>query len=356
MRPAAIEALEAAMRLRNRMFGISEYRFPGKYFGPGGIDEAEALCAEAGSDLLSFLAPPARLPLRHVVEAERRGSSPRGPRTIRFDSPLPSGSAENDRVALRLHLPTGGTESGRVVMFHHPLLQKRWEPWDWCLARLRERVPVAMLASPWHQERTPPGQFPGEGYVNPNPWNLFASLRQWSWDQAAARDLLARRYGLETSAVVGFSLGAFQSLLAAAGGFGGGVPVVAIACTNRYAHGIRYGVLGSGMRAALRQLGIAPERFERMTAAIELERYAPRLDGRKVLFIAGRYDRVDPHPSIERLEQALRPERSLHLEAGHATLLLYRERMSQAMEDFLASAGVIDARPETRPQRPRGGP
>ena len=68
-----------------------------------------------------------------------------------------------------------------------------------------------------------------------------------------------RRFGLETAAVVGFSLGAFQSVLAAAGGFGGDVPVVAIACTNRYVHGIRYGSLGHGMRVALREVAVATE-------------------------------------------------------------------------------------------------
>lgn len=342
MRPGAIAALEGALRLGNRITGVASYPNPSRYFGPGGIDEAEAACAEAGNDLLAFLTPPERLSLSGISESKGGRWGARGPITIRFDSPLPSGDPDNDRVELRLHLPASGAGTGRVVLFHHPVFQRRWEAWAWFLADLRARIPVAMMAAPWHYARNPRGHFPGEGFLNPNPWNLYASLRQWSWDQLAARELLRDRHGLEPAAVVGFSLGAFQSLLAAAGGFGGGLPIVSIASTNRYAHAIRYGTLGEGMRLALRQVGLSPERFERMTAAIELDRYASRLDGNKVLFVAGRHDDVDPQPSIERLERALRPGRSVHLDAGHATLLLYRSRVWAEMREFFESAGVID--------------
>jgi len=77
-----------------------------------------------------------------------------------------------------------------------------------------------------------------------------------------------------------------------------------------------------------------------MVEAIQLERYAPMLAGRPVLFVAGRHDRVDPAPSGERLEQALAPRRSVWLEAGHATVVLQRERVGREILAFLEDEGI----------------
>jgi pimeloyl-ACP methyl ester carboxylesterase len=172
--------------------------------------------------------------------------------------------------------------------------------------------------------------------VNTNPWRLYESIRQWSWDQKALMTALPDATGLDPVAVVGFSLGAFQSLLVASAGGLDAVPLVSIAATNRYAFGLRNGMLGRGTLAGLRRAGIDGDRLDRMVDAIQLERYVSRLRGRPVLYIVGEHDRVDPPPSAHRLEAALSPTRSIWLNSGHGTIVLERVRIANEVFRFLA--------------------
>ncbi len=228
----------------------------------------------------------------------------------------------------------------KALVFHHALFQRYWGVWEWFLAPFAQRFPVVMMAAPYHFERTPRGWFPGEGTVNPNPWRLFESIRQWCWDQKALMTALPDATGLEAVAVVGFSLGAFQSLLVASSGDLADVPLVSVAATNRYAFGLRHGVLGRGTLAGLRRAGIDGDRLDRMVDAVQLERYVPRLRGRPVLYIAGRHDRVDPPPSSHRLEAALAPTRSVWLDSGHGTVVLERARIAREVFRFLEDNGI----------------
>lgn len=335
----AVEALEGWLRLRNRLVGVGEHADAMRHFGPGGVEEAEALCAEANLDLLGFLRPPAALEPARVEGAPARPLSPRHLGTVyRFDSPIPSGHPGNDRVELRVLRPRRRSHERRVVMFHHPLYQKRWPVWEWFLADVLERFPVAMMAGPYHFRRRLPDQFAGEGAVNPNPWRLFESIRQWCWDQKAASALLRETCGLTPVAVMGFSLGAFQSLLVAATG-DHTLPIVSIACTNRYAFGVHEGVIARGLRDGFERAGIDRARLERMTESLQLERWAPRVH-QPVLYVAGRWDRVDPPPSGERLEAAIRRRRSMLVDAGHATVVLERRSVAPAILEFLDEASV----------------
>jgi len=259
---------------------------------------------------------------------------------LRFDSPYPSGVAVNDRVVARL-IPARQPRADRMALvFHHALFQRYWGLWEWFLAPFAQRFPVVIMAAPYHFERRPDGWFPGEGTVNPNPWRLFESIRQWSWDQKALMRALPAATGLDPVAVVGFSLGAFQSLLVAAAGGVDHVPLVSVAATNRYAFGLRHGILGRGTLTGLRRAGIDGDRLDRMVDAIQLERYVSRLRGRPVLFIAGRHDRVDPPPSPHRLEAALAPTRSIWLNSGHGTVMFERARIAKEVFRFLDDNGI----------------
>jgi pimeloyl-ACP methyl ester carboxylesterase len=320
------------MRLKNRIIGVGRHPEPMRHFGPGGVDEAEQLCLAASADFLGFLKPPAGLRPDNITV--------RNARSFAFDSPLPSGFAANDRVAVRIVPAASPRPDRKAIVFHHALMQKHWPVWEWFVAPLARRFPVVILAAPYHFDRTPKGQYPSEGMVNPNPWRLFEALRQWSWDHKALMNGLPSLTGLEPAAVIGFSLGAFQSILAAASGELDGLPLVAISSTNRYAHGLFEGALGSGTVEGMRRAGLERDRLERMVEAIQLERYAPALAGRPVLYIAGRHDRVDPAPSGERLERALSPRRSVWLEAGHATVVLRRDRVAREILEFFDEIGV----------------
>ena len=341
MKRVVIHSFEHSLRLKNRLIGIGEHKEPFRHFGPGGVEEAEALCTDASRDLLAFVRPPSTVEASGLAVAPapkaRRGS---GIVELRFDSPLPSGRAENDRVVARV-IPARHPRSDRkALVFHHALLQRYWGIWEWFLAPFAQRFPVVMMAAPYHFERTPGGWFPGEGTVNPNPWRLYESIRQWSWDQKALMSALPGATGLESVAVIGYSLGAFQSLLVAASGELTDVPLVSVAATNRYAFGLRHGMLGRGTLTGLRRAGIDGDRLDRMVDAVQLERYVPRLRGRPVLYITGRHDRVDPAPSSHRLEAALAPTRSIWLDSGHGTVMLERARIAREVFRFLEEHGV----------------
>jgi pimeloyl-ACP methyl ester carboxylesterase len=341
MKRVVIHSVENSLRLKNRLTGVGEHKEPFRHFGPGGVAEAEALCSEASQDLLAFVRPPAtatadRLTVTPVAKS-RIGA---GVIEIRFDSPRPSGTAVNDRVVARV-IPARHPRADRMALvFHHALFQRYWGIWEWFLAPFARRFPVVMMAAPYHFERRPSGWFPGEGTVNPNPWRLYESIRQWSWDQKALMRALPAATGLDPVAVVGYSLGAFQSLLVAAAGDLDGMPLVSVAATNRYAFGLRHGILGQGTLAGLRRAGIDGDRLDRMVDAIQLERYVSRLRGRPVLYITGRHDRVDPPPSPHRLEAALAPTRSIWLDSGHGTVVFERARIAREVFRFLEENAI----------------
>lgn len=336
MNPKAIHLFENTLRVKNRLTGVGWHKDPWRHFGPGGIDEAEAACARANRDLLEFLRPDPDARAADLTTRSVRGAYPsRRGVEIAFTSPLPSGRPRNDRVVARVLPARRPREDGAAIVFHHALLQKSWPLWSWFVAPLTRAYPVVILAAPYHFERTPPGEFPGEGMVNPNPWRLYEAIRQWCWDQQALMNALPKAVGLEPAAVMGFSLGAFQTLLVAAAGALGGYPLLSVASTNRYAWGLQHGVLGRGTFEGMRRAGIDRRRLERMVEAMQLERHVAGLDGGRVLYIAGRHDLVDPPPSGKRLESALRPARSVWLDAGHGSLVLERERIAREVLGFL---------------------
>ncbi len=313
---------------------------PWKHFGPDGVEGAEARCAEANRDLLGFLRQETRPRPGSVACLGHQEKRAWSVESLAFPSPAPCGHPVNHTVYLRVYRPRRLSAGARsVLLFHHPIYQERWLPWEWFLAGLLRRVPVAMMAAPFHFRRTPPGEYPGESVCNPNPWRLFEAIRQWCADQGAVLRVLPERSRLEPVAVIGFSLGAFQALLSGAAGLHE-LPVVSIASTNRYAWGVFHGSIGEGLRRGMEAVGIDEPRLWRMTESVQLERYAPRLRGRGVLYVAGDYDRVDPPPSLARLEAALAPSHTLHLRAGHATVLFYRRAITRAIWSFLAELGL----------------
>lgn len=341
MKRVVIHSVEHSLRLKNRLVGIGEHKEPFRHFGPGGVEEAEALCDEASRDLMAFLRPPDSVTADNVaVGPVKRGRPGSRSVAIRFDTPRPSGIATNDRVIARLIPARHPRADRKALVFHHALFQRYWGLWEWFLAPFARRFPVVMMAAPFHFERRPNGWFAGEGTVNPNPWRLYESIRQWSWDQKALMSALPEATGLEPVAVVGYSLGAFQSLLVASAGGLADVPLVSVAATNRYAFGLRHGILGAGTLNGLRNAGIDGDRLDRMVDAVQLERYVSRLRERPVLYIAGRHDRVDPPPSSHRLEAALSPTRSIWLNSGHGTVMFERGKIAKEVFRFLAENGI----------------
>lgn len=338
VRRRVVHAAESGLRTLAWIGGKGRFAPASSYFGPRGLEEAEALCEEANRDFAAFLRPSAVAEVAGLVIGRPVPLSGGGTlQHLAFDSPRESGRRGNDRVSVRVLRPPGGGSRG--VVFHHPLRQDSWAAWDWFLHGVARRVPVAMMTGPHHFERALHDRFAGEWTCNPNPWRLFEALRQWMADEAATRSVLASACGFETAALMGYSLGAFQSLLAGSFGFHD-LPLVSVACTNRYAHGVFHGALSGTLRRGMREVGIDEARLARMTRAIELERWVGALHGRPVLLVYGEHDPVDPPPSLDRLRDALRPTRAVRLRAGHATMLLARRTVEEEALRFLAEVGV----------------
>ena len=238
-----------------------------------------------------------------------------------------------------------GAPADRVVLFHNPVYQRRYAHWEVFLRSLIERVPVALMAGPWHFERTGAGRFPGEGTINPNPYRLYESFRQWCHDHHATVRLLERQVQLRVVAEIGFSLGGFQILtLASAGEID--VPMVTMSATNRYAWGLWNGMMGQNLKAGMQAVGIDYERLLEMTRELQLERHVPALRGRPTMYVYGGHDYVDPPPSLERLREALQPTRTLFLpRAGHGGVTVRVRRVMGGVVDFLSETGALDQGP-----------
>ncbi len=339
-RRMAVGLAEAMLRAFTRFRGIGRYPDPEKYFGPGGLAEARRLCAAVNRDPAGYYVPDPNASAGNPVILPRQDRPKRVVEDIFFNSPAPSGRKNNDRVQVRLFRHHNTMDMTRVVLFHHPIYQNKWRMWERFLSPLIANIPVAFLVAPNHYGRTEPGDFPGEWTVNSNPFRFFEATRQWCWDQQAATNLLLDRFGLEQSAVVGFSVGAFKStLLASLGSLD--VPLISLASTNRYATGLIKGAIGPPILNAMKQVGIDHGLLEEMTDSMQLERYAPALRGRDVLMIRGLFDMVDPPPSLSRLEEALRPARIVRLPTGHGTLVLHRKTVMDEILLFLAELGIV---------------
>jgi len=340
-----IRLLRHVVRCRHWISGLDRYGEPLSYFGPGGVAEAERLCAEANRDVLAFLRPAVDCDPEDVEAAPVSARGRFSLRAWSFGSPAPSGNRHNDRVHVRVYAPDDGPPADRVVLFHHPLYQRTYGLWENFLGPLVEHVPVALMAGPWHFERAQGSRFPGEGTINPNPYRLYESLRQWCHDHDATVRLLEERAGLRVVAEVGYSLGGFQVLmLAAAGGID--VPLVTVSSTNRYAWGLYHGLLGHELKRGMQEVGIDYEKLAEMTRELEVERHVAVLRDRPTMYVYGGHDYVDPPPSLDRLVEALRPTRTLFLPwTGHAAIAFRGRRVMPEVRDFLCEAGVLAGDP-----------
>lgn len=332
--------VEWTMSRRRRLMTEAEVAGdPTHWFEPDGLDRAAKVCARANRDLLAWMHPPRpeNVRPRAVREHDLPPTAGLETRGFTFDSPLPSGDAANDRVEVRVFRgPEAATD--RSVLFHHPIYQGVWNTWAWFLERIARRIPVAVMASPWHFERA--GGTPhGSRTLNPNPARLFCAMRQWSHDLTTTRTVLRERAGLEAVAEIGFSFGAYQSLLVGAA-TRHRMPIVTIACTNRYAWGLQFGILGRAVVEAMERAGIDRARLYELVDSLQLERHMAPLRGAPTMMVRGLHDHVDPPPSLERLEHALAPRRALHLPAGHATVVAWRTPIMREVDAFLLECGV----------------
>ncbi len=261
---------------------------------------------------------------------------------LRFPSAWPIGRPEIDQVALKLYpAPEGAPRTG--VLFHHWVYMDGWLAADWLLRPLVQRLSVAAMVAPHHATRRPPEAASGEGLLNANPRHIFEGFRQWLADHRACLELLRRDHGFERVVVLGYSMGAYFTLMGRI--CGGKLPTVAVSCTNNYAGGVFHGEHTAALRDRVVEAGFTRESFSRATRAFHLARWAERIGGDELTLICGRYDRMEPPESQSELLEALQPERAVTVPGGHSTVIFNRRRIC---DEVIRRVEGIEDRREAR--------
>ncbi len=318
---------EAILLKVRRLAGFDVFRQPAAYFDPGELRPTNPGYFDAfdriHDDFERWL-DPGEVAAPAADEIQRRRSDVAGD-LLSFPSPRPSGVAAVDRVVLRLFPPPAGApEVG--VLFHHCLGIRSWFSTEWLMKPLARRFRVAAMVAPHHLMRSAPGMTSGEGFINPNPRSVLAGFRQWQADHRAALELLRRDHGFAATVVVGYSLGAYGTLLHRL--IRPPLPTVVLCTTNHYARGILEGSFTTGLARRKRQAGFDAANLDRATRSLHLGRWGRRISGERLTWIYARDDRIEPGDSLRAAREAIAPERLVEVGGGHATAIVHRGRLA----------------------------
>ena len=165
-----------------------------------------------------------------AVRAEQRHGALRVTEAS-FRSPIPSGFDRNDVVTVRLfeRAARAPDRSGRAFLFLHGFGARRLAAWDSLPRAMASRgFPALLVGIPYLCERTPAGMRGGSPYMSTTASAALPAYEQAVADVRASLDwLIARGLG-EGAALVGVSMGALLSVIAAAlePRFAGVVPIL----------------------------------------------------------------------------------------------------------------------------------
>jgi pimeloyl-ACP methyl ester carboxylesterase len=289
----------------------------------------------------SYYPYPGPPPDFEVGPTRRRGSV--DATDICFQSVLPSGIAENDRVTARLFRGPP-SRSGRPVVFLHGLGVPRLSAWDSLAAGMAARgFPTLLVGLPYTCERTPHGERRGHAYLSIEADTALPAYEQAVADARSGLDWLLSgppclRGGaeFEGATLLGLSLGAFVAVMAAAMEprfdslvcvFGGG-DLDAVVFRGTYAPLIRRqldraGITLENRRRARLEYEEYLERVRGAAHPLDVEApfhyflfdpltFAHHLRERPVLLISALLDPIVPPEASRRLRLELgRPESSL---------------------------------------------
>jgi pimeloyl-ACP methyl ester carboxylesterase len=239
-----------------------------------------------------------------------------------WETPIASGSPENDRAFARL-FPSQRGWSAPTILFLHALMSasdlgyRRWA------ARFNERGwNVAFVHLPFHYSRVPAGHRNGELAITADLVRTGQGLRQAVTE---LRQLIAqlRARGSREFSVWGLSYGGWiAALLASVEELHSLTlmePIVDVS------HAIWQSPAGLAIRRQLRPRGIPPELIERHSHLTSPLHAAPMLDARNILLIAGEYDRIAPAARIAHLHELWRGSEMLTVPQGHFGYSMMRE-------------------------------
>jgi len=221
----------------------------------------------------------------------------------------------------RLYAPVS-TSCAPLVVLSHGWAHRKRRGIERLYVRpfLKRGWSVLFMAHPLHFERTPRGAYSGEMMVSGDAALTVEAFRQAVVDLAAAVNFLQSRerrpWGL-----FGYSLGGYI-----AGLLGCLRPdssfLVLAGCGDSVLSPILETRLGRNVREDLSNTGLLDrEELERFWGTISPSRWTPAVSRERILFVAGRHDRIMLPDSVERLWQAWERPALRWLPRGHYTLL-----------------------------------
>jgi len=268
-----------------------------------------------------------------------------------FPSAIVTPYAVNNVVPLEVFLPSLAQGPVPVVLLLH-----YWGATDIkveeALARdLNSRgIAAAIMALPYHLQRTPPGYKSGELAVQADPDQLIVTMTQSVMDCRRAIDFLCTQPQIDSSKIglAGASLGAVVSTLV----YGvdprishvafmlGGVDLAGIIW-----HSSRVVI----QREKLRAKGYTEDSLRAAIAQIEPTRYLLRRTQKDALIVAARFDTVVPRSSTDQLISLFPNPPTIWLDTGHYGASFAQGKILGTVADYFRDR--FDDRPYQVPHR-----
>jgi len=214
---------------------------------------------------------------------------------------------------------------GLEMIFIEPLLKAGWS--------------VALLAHPFHFDRTPVGTFSGEMMVTGDVSLTVEAFRQSVADLSAVVTWLGRDRpaGDGPVGLMGYSLGGYTAALLACAR--GDLDFVVIgAAGDSVASVILDTGLGVNVREDLSWSGMHErQNLARAWGVISPGRMRPRVPRERILLVSGLHDRIMLPASVEALRQAWGEPPMQWEPQGHYSLLAFPGRLVRRSLPFLAT-------------------
>ena len=258
-----------------------------------------------------------------VTTCEQSSRADRGDVLIRFPSPLASGDARNDRVAMEWYVARDENKQpveARAVVVVHESGSGMTVGRTFARGLKLQGLHAFLLQLPFYGERRTDGKRPDDA-------NLVTVMRQAIADVRRARDAVAVLPLVDEShiALQGTSLGGLVSATAA--GLDDGYDSVFLVLAG----GELYDLIQNGkkdtakVREKLAEAGLTGEKLRTLTWMIEPTRLAHRLDPTRTWLYSGSYDTVVPPRNALALAEAARLDNAHHIRmlANHYSGIIY---------------------------------
>jgi hypothetical protein len=260
--------------------------------------------------------------------------------SLSFASAGTSGYPENDRVKLRVFLPTPSRGPVPSVILLHYWGAADQQVEEALARRLNDRgIAAVLMPLPYHLSRTPKGFRSGQLAVQPDPKSLGDTMLQSLWDIRRTVDFVASRpeFDQEAIGVSGTSLGSIVGSLAfaleprikAASFSLGGVDMARILWRSSVV---------VEQREELRRKGFNEQKLRDYLAPVEPAGYLQPLGARRGMIIAANHDQVIPAASTQELIEKLGTADVIRLDSGHYGGFLVQGEILRTIAVFMDAA------------------